>query len=92
MPKGQGKVGNLSKNRGQGPPDPNQVAWRIVQQATGQMPKEQPEPVEENPRITIARAAGLKGGKARAEKLSPDRRKAIAKKAVEKRWERRKAQ
>jgi len=41
MPKGQGKVGNLSKNRGQGPPDPNQVARKIVQQATGQMPKEQ---------------------------------------------------
>jgi hypothetical protein len=86
MPKGQGKVGNLSKNRGQGPPDPNQVAWRIVQQATGQMPKQQPEPVEESPRVTIARAAGLKGGKARAEKLTPERRKAIAKNAVEKRW------
>jgi len=86
MPKGQGKVGNLSKNRGQGPPDPNQVAWKIVQQATGQMPKEQPEPVEESPRVTMGRVGGLKGGKARAEKLTPARRKAIAKKAAEKRW------
>ena len=86
MPKGQGKVGNLSKNRGQGPPDPNQVAWRIVQQATGQMPKEQPEPVEESPRVTIGRAAGLKGGPARAAKLTPERRKEIAQKAAEKRW------
>lgn len=86
MPKGQGKVGNLSKNRGQGPPDPNQVAFRIVQQATGQMPKDEPEKVDESPRITIGRAAGLKGGKARAEKLTPERRRDIAKKAAEKRW------
>lgn len=86
MPKGQGKVGNLSKNRGQGPPDPNQVAFRIVQQATGQMPKEQPEPVEESPRVTMGRVGGLKGGKARAEKLTPERRKEIAAKAAKKRW------
>jgi hypothetical protein len=32
------------------------------------------------------RLGGLKGGKARAEKLSPEERKAIAKKAAEKRW------
>ena len=57
-----------------------------MQQATGQMPKEQPEKVEESPRVTIARASGIKGGKLRAEKLSPERRKAIAKKAVETRW------
>lgn len=87
MPKGQGKVGNLSKNRGQGPPDPNQVAFRIVQQATGQMPKEQPEEVDESPRITMGRVGGLKGGKARAEKLTPERRKEIARKAAKKRWQ-----
>jgi hypothetical protein len=32
------------------------------------------------------RLGGLKGGHARAEKLSPDERKAIAKKAAEARW------
>ena len=32
------------------------------------------------------RLGGLKGGKARAEKLSPEERKAIAKKAAEARW------
>ena len=86
MPKGQGKVGNLSKNRGQGPPDPNQVAWRIVQQATGQMPKEQPEPVDESPRVTMGRVGGLKGGPARAKALSAALRKKIAKKAAQARW------
>lgn len=34
----------------------------------------------------IGRKGGLKGGKARAEKLSSDRRKAIARKAAQKRW------
>jgi len=34
----------------------------------------------------IGRKGGLKGGKARAAKLSPERRKAIAQKAAKKRW------
>ncbi len=32
------------------------------------------------------RLGGLKGGKARAEKLSPEKRKEIAQKAAEARW------
>lgn len=36
--------------------------------------------------VALGRRGGLKGGKARAEKLSPKRRKAIAKKAAEARW------
>jgi len=35
------------------------------------------------------RLGGLKGGKARAEKLSPEERKVIAKKAAKARWDRR---
>jgi len=34
----------------------------------------------------IGRKGGLKGGKARAEKLTPDKRSEIAKKAAKKRW------
>lgn len=34
----------------------------------------------------LGRLGGLKGGKARAEKLSAERRKEIAKKAAAKRW------
>jgi len=36
------------------------------------------------------RLGGLKGGKARAEKLSPEERAAIAKKAAEVRWAKKK--
>jgi hypothetical protein len=38
-------------------------------------------------RSESARTAGLVGGKARAAKLTPEQRSAIAKKAAAKRWE-----
>jgi hypothetical protein len=36
--------------------------------------------------VSLGRRGGLKGGKARAKKLSAARRKAIAKRAAEARW------
>ena len=45
------------------------------------------QPQEKNPAaVALGRLGGLKGGKARAAKLSPAKRKAIAKKAAAKRW------
>lgn len=42
---------------------------------------------EKNPAaVALGRLGGLKGGRARAEKLSAEKRKAIAKKAAETRW------
>lgn len=42
---------------------------------------------EKNPAaVALGKLGGMKGGKARAEKLTPERRKEIAKKAAEKRW------
>ena len=47
------------------------------------------EPPKKNPAaVALGRLGGLKGGKARAEKLSARRRSQIAKKAAEARWER----
>jgi hypothetical protein len=40
----------------------------------------------------LGRLGGLKGGKARAASLSPERRKEIAKKAIEARWAKAKRQ
>ena len=37
--------------------------------------------------VALGRLGGLKGGKARAEKLSPKRRREIAVKAIRTRWE-----
>jgi hypothetical protein len=38
--------------------------------------------------VELGRRGGLKGGKARAKKLSPAKRKSIAKKAAAARWKR----
>ncbi len=78
---------NRSSKRGQGPKDFNLIAFEVVQKATGQMPKEAPPDSNKNPAaVTLGRLGGLKGGKARAQKLTAAQRKAIAKKAAEKRW------
>ncbi len=45
---------------------------------------------EKNPAaVALGRLGGLKGGNARAAKLSPAKRKAIAKKAAQSRWKER---
>ena len=72
------------------PKDPNEAAALTVKLVT--------EQVEEAPRIqkdavtrylaTIGRKGGIKGGKARKESLSEERRKEIARKAAETRWAR----
>ena len=76
------------------PRDPNQLAYRIIQEATGQVPKydprEQPAPVidpSKNPHaVALGRLGGLVGGAARAAKLSPKKRSQIAAKAAKARW------
>jgi hypothetical protein len=64
------------------PRDANQLAKMIVDLSTG----DESEP-EMNVKQKAGQLGGLKGGKARADKLSPEERSAIAKKAAEKRWE-----
>jgi hypothetical protein len=71
-------------NRPKRPRDVNQLAKQIVEEATGQA-----EPVEDTRdplAVELGRRGGLKGGKARAAKLTQEQRIAIAKKAAAKRW------
>jgi hypothetical protein len=71
------------------PTDPNQLAALIVAQATGTPGQETAAaaPPEKNPAaVALGRLGGLKGGLARAKKLSAAKRKAIAKKAATARW------
>ncbi len=65
------------------PRDPMQLAKLIGDIATGQGQDTPVAPVNE-----ARRKGGLKGGKARAKKLSAVKRKAIAKKAARARWKR----
>ena len=68
------------------------TAFRVVQEATGQIEPESTEAETEliegrNPHaVALGRLGGLKGGKARAEKLTPERKSEIAKKAAQARW------
>jgi hypothetical protein len=49
---------------------------------------EQPPPIKNQAAVELGRLGGLKGGKARAEKLSPKKRKEIARQAALARWNR----
>jgi hypothetical protein len=75
------------------PRDPNQLAKRIIEIATGEVPEsdssETPQDSTKNPHaIELGRLGGMKGGRARAEALSPEQRSEIAKKAARRRWDR----
>lgn len=67
------------------PRDPNVLAKLIVDMSTGEIPNDSPMGPD-TPAIEARRKGGLKGGKARAEKLSPTKRRMIAKKAARARW------
>jgi hypothetical protein len=70
------------------PSDINRLAEQIVDEATRKgLPAEPKSIKEKNPASVVpGTLGGLKGGKARAEKLSPEKRKEIAQKAAQKRW------
>ena len=57
-------------------------AVHVMRIATGQI-----EETKRDPGTEANRKGGLKGGKARAAKLSPAQRKEIAKRAAAKRWQ-----
>jgi len=69
------------------PRDANQLAFRIVQEATGAAPPVAPVPDTRNPAaVALAALGAAKGGRARAAALSPTKRRTIAKAAAAARW------
>jgi len=60
--------------------DLNQIAHRIVREST------EPQAPESKAQIS-GRKGGLKGGQARASKLTPEQRSEIARKAARARWQ-----
>lgn len=69
------------------PKDTNERAKYIVELLTGEVSEPNPNEGKSPNRVKIGRLGGLKGGKARAKSLTAKKRKAIAKKAAKKRWE-----
>lgn len=75
--------------------DTAQNALRVVEEAIGAPLKQEPtkpipfpvRPKKKNPAaVALGKLGGAKGGKARAAKLSPEERKAIAQRAAQARW------
>jgi len=68
------------------PRDPNELARRLVSEATGEEPKYDPYEGKDPAAVALGRKGGLKGGKARAVKMTPKERSEAAKRAAEARW------
>jgi hypothetical protein len=67
--------------------DLNQLAARIVAEATGAKPKTPDPDAGKSPRaIARGRKGGVQGGPARAARLSPAERSKIARQAAKTRW------
>lgn len=65
------------------PRDTNQLAKMIVDLATGGIDEQMPEL---SVKAKAGKLGGLKGGRSRADSLTPERRKEIAEKAAKARW------
>ncbi|OQW44758.1 MAG: hypothetical protein A4C66_15270 [Nitrospira sp. HN-bin3] len=73
------------------PKDVNVTAFEILKAATEpEEPAKKDQPAKNPAAVAMGRLGGLKGGKARAAKLSARQRKSIARKAAQKRWAKRK--
>ncbi len=68
------------------PKDTNQRAKYIADLLTGEATEPNPDEGKNPAAVALGRLGGLKGGKARASKLSAKKRKEIAQKAAKKRW------
>lgn len=61
------------------PRDPNALAYNVVREAVGDEESEPEEKEKKPPAVALGRLGGKKGGKARAEKLTAEERREIAK-------------
>ena len=75
------------------PTDPNKLAYQIVKLSTQESEEKPKEPDQTQAQSAISaylsligKRGGLKGGPARAKKLSSKKRKEIARKAAMSRW------
>ena len=72
--------------------DLNELAKSIVDKATSDSKEDAPQTSNKNQAaVELGRLGGLKGGKARAQKLTASERSDIARKAAEARWRKRRA-
>jgi hypothetical protein len=68
------------------PTDVNELARQLVGEATGEIQPTDPDEGKDPAAVALGRRGGLKGGKARAAKLTPEERSEAARKAAAARW------
>ena len=71
------------------PRDPAQLAKLMIDIASGEIEDREPERQPDGKdvaAVSLGRRGGLKGGKARSAKMTPERRAEIARKAAKARW------
>jgi hypothetical protein len=68
------------------PTDVNELAKQLVGEATGEVGPVDPDLGKDPAAVALGRRGGLKGGKARAAKLTPEQRTEAARKAAAARW------
>jgi hypothetical protein len=66
--------------------DVNELAKQLVDEATGDAPKFDPDAGKDPAAVALGRKGGLRGGKARAEKMTPEQRSDAARRAAQARW------
>lgn len=71
------------------PRDLNELARQIVDEATGGSPVADADEGKDPAAVALGRRGGLKGGKARAARMSSEERADAARKAALARWSRR---
>lgn len=72
-----------SRNR---PRDVNELAAQVVGEATGEIEPVDPDAGKDPAAVALGRKGGLKGGKARAAKMTPKERSEAARNAANARW------
>ena len=68
------------------PTDINKLAAQLVGEATGEIEPVDPDAGKDPAAVALGRKGGLKGGKARTAKLTPEERSESARKAAQARW------
>ncbi|MGO9487919.1 MAG: histone H1 [Solirubrobacteraceae bacterium] len=76
--------------RSRRPRDPNQLAKLIADIATGDAEDVAIDDGKDPAAVALGRKGGLKGGKARAESMTPEQRSKAAKRAAQARWSKQK--
>ena len=68
------------------PRDVNELAARLVDEATSDEPPPDADAEKDPAAVALGRRGGLKGGAARAAKMTPEQRSESARKAAQARW------